>query len=305
VPLFDRSRPYQQIPFQYSLHFLEREDAELVHFEFLADAGPDPRPYFYEKLIKDIGHSGDIVVYNEAFEKFILRQLFRDFPSFTPQLEGIIWRIRDLMGPFQKRHIYTPEMRGSYSIKSILPAIVPGFGYDSLAIAEGSSASLAFQKMFNEEDEENIRQTKAVVEMTQKFGEHISVEGELGFLAGASKMINEKIDIKEEYYTDPAQANDFVERTGVDRMAIIVGSIHGIAVNTPHLDIERLKEAYKLLKGKAVLVLHGGSGIPDAQIKDAILNGIRKINVNTELRIAFEGALQKELDETDQTQSNQ
>ncbi len=149
--------------------------------------------------------------------------------------------------------------------------------------------------------EENVRQTKYVVEMCGRFGADISVEGELGFLAGASKIIKEKVEIKPEYYTDPAQVQDFVERTGVDRMAIIIGNSHGISIDEPALDIERLKQTYALIKGKAVIVLHGGSGIPDDQIRSAIANGIRKINVNTELRLAFRDALKKVLDTTDET----
>ncbi len=149
--------------------------------------------------------------------------------------------------------------------------------------------------------EENVKQTKYVVQMCARFGADISVEGELGFLAGASKIIKEKIEIKPEYYTDPEQALDFVSRTGVDRMAIIIGNSHGISIDEPELDIERLKQTYDLIKGKAVIVLHGGSGIPDEQIRDAIANGIRKINVNTELRLAFHDTLKNTLDATDET----
>lgn len=149
--------------------------------------------------------------------------------------------------------------------------------------------------------EEHVRQAKYVVDMCARFGKDISVEGELGHLAGTSKIIKEKTQIQPDYYTDPKQAADFVARTGVDRMAIIIGNSHGISIDEPELDIARLKKTYDLLKGKAVIVLHGGSGIPDAQIKDAIANGIRKINVNTELRVAFHDALKSTLDTTDET----
>ncbi len=149
--------------------------------------------------------------------------------------------------------------------------------------------------------EENVRQTKYVVDMCAHFSPDISVEGELGTLAGVSKIIKEKIEIKPEYYTDPKQALDFVTRTGVDRMAIIIGNSHGISIDEPELDIKRLKESYDLLKGKAVIVLHGGSGIPDERIKAAIANGIRKINVNTELRAAFHDTLKAVLNQTDET----
>ncbi len=163
-------------------------------------------------------------------------------------------------------------------------------GYNSIHF-DGSE--LAYEK--------NIKQTRHVVDMVRSFGENISVEGELGYLAGASKLIQEKLDIKPEYYTDPAQAADFVARTGVDRMAIIIGNSHGISIDEPALDIVRLAQTYALLKGKAVIVLHGGSGIPDEQIRDAIKNGIRKINVNTELRVAFHDALKQTLDTKDET----
>ena len=151
------------------------------------------------------------------------------------------------------------------------------------------------------EYEENVKQTKTVVEMAKQFGAEISVEGELGYIAGVSKLIKEKVEIKPEYYTDPDQTRDFVERTGIDRLAVVIGNSHGISLDEPALDIARLKQIYDLVKGKAVLVLHGGSGIPDEQIKSAIQNGIRKININTELRVAFHGALKKTLTKTDET----
>lgn len=149
--------------------------------------------------------------------------------------------------------------------------------------------------------DENVRQTKEVVEMARRFNENISVEGELGYIAGASKLIKEKVEIKPEYYTDPEQTRDFVEKTGIDRLAVVIGNSHGISLDEPALDIERLRKIYDLVKGKAVLVLHGGSGIPDSQIQAAIANGIRKVNINTELRLAFAAALRKTLSESDET----
>lgn len=151
------------------------------------------------------------------------------------------------------------------------------------------------------EYEENVKQTKYVVEMAAKFGTDISVEGELGYIAGVSKLTNKKIEIKPEYYTEPAQAAEFVLRTGVDRMAIVIGNSHGISLDEPALNIPRLKQTYDLIQNKAVIVLHGGSGIPDQQIQDAIANGIRKININTELRLAFHDTLKQTLDTTDET----
>jgi hypothetical protein len=149
VPLFDNSRPYQQIPFQYSLHIVGKEQSIPLHKEFLAEAGPDPRPVFAERLLADIGDSGDVVVYNKAFENRVLQDISRDFPVYSERMEQIIYRTKDLMEPFRQKLIYLPEMRGSYSIKNVYPAIVPGSGYDNLDIADGGSASLAYESLFH------------------------------------------------------------------------------------------------------------------------------------------------------------
>lgn len=142
--------------------------------------------------------------------------------------------------------------------------------------------------------EENVALTKQAVEMARVVSADISVEGELGHIGGtgSSKVFTEEVKIDERYLTDPQQALDFVERTGIDRLGVAIGNLHGISLAAqPKLDIERLSAIRKILAGKCVLVLHGGSGIPDEQIQAAIQNGIRKINVNTELRIAFTEAL--------------
>lgn len=154
VPLYDQTRPYQQVPFQYSLHRLDRWGAAPAHMEYLADAGPDPRPELAEQLIRDAGDRGTILVYNQAFEKGVLNDLIRDFPSYAGPVRLLLGRIRDLMDSFRKKHIYLPEMRGSHSVKHVLPAMVPGYGYDQLAIADGGMASLSFRKLFSPPDNE-------------------------------------------------------------------------------------------------------------------------------------------------------
>lgn len=149
--------------------------------------------------------------------------------------------------------------------------------------------------------EENVRWTKQVVALCKEKDPGISVEGELGFLPGASELSEKKVEIKPEYLTDPAQALAFVEATGIDRLAVSVGNSHGISFQEDKLDIDRIANIKKAIGDRAVLVLHGGSGIPDDQIKAAIAHGIRKINVNTELRIAFHTALKNVLTTTTQT----
>jgi hypothetical protein len=152
VPLYNNTRPYQQIPFQYSLHYKEYQTAEPKHYEFLADTDGDPRIPFVKKLLSDINSRGDIVVYNKAFEISRLNELSRDFPRYSEVINSLVVRIKDLMYPFQKKFYYKPEMKGSHSIKNVLPALIPSLTYNNLNIAEGSMASLAFEQLLYEDD---------------------------------------------------------------------------------------------------------------------------------------------------------
>jgi hypothetical protein len=149
VPKYDGSRPYQQLVFQYSLHIQEAPTSELEHREYLADPSQDPRIGFIEQLIQDCGNSGDILVYNISFERGKLNDLIEVFPEYSNELRGIVNRLKDLMIPFQQKWYYTPEMRGSYSIKSVLPALVPELSYNDLEIKEGGTASNTFLSMVN------------------------------------------------------------------------------------------------------------------------------------------------------------
>jgi hypothetical protein len=161
IPLFDNSKPYQQIPFQYSLHIQQRPGGALEHKEFLAKTDGDPRIPFIEQLIADLKGTADIVVYNKAFEETRLREIARDFPAYAPAIEQILTRIVDLMVIFSSKDYYVPEMKGSYSIKKVLPALVPGFGYDGLDIADGGTASNAFAGLYYEKDRDRIAKVRA------------------------------------------------------------------------------------------------------------------------------------------------
>ncbi|MGB5531138.1 MAG: DUF2779 domain-containing protein [Ignavibacteriaceae bacterium] len=152
VPLFDNSKPYQQIPFQYSIHLKEKKDKDLKHFEFLAEPGEDPRIKFIENLLKVARIKGDVLVYNKAFEITRLKEIARDFTQFADKIEKLILRIKDLMIPFQRKYYYAPGMKGSYSIKAVLPAFAPELSYDNLGINEGGLASIAFESLQTETD---------------------------------------------------------------------------------------------------------------------------------------------------------
>jgi predicted RecB family nuclease len=161
APMFDRSRSYQQIVFQYSMHVIDSETSAVKHRSFLAESdGTDPRLPFIQRLIRDIGEHGDIIVFNRAFESARLSELAANFPEYDAAVGRIISRMKDLMVIFQQRYYYVPEMKGSYSIKQVLPAMVKGFSYDNLAIGDGGSASMAFTSSFTETDPEKIRATR-------------------------------------------------------------------------------------------------------------------------------------------------
>ena len=135
--------------------------------------------------------------------------------------------------------------------------------------------------------EENIRGTKEVVAYAKSKNKEISVEGEVGYLVTeSSKVYKEVIEIPPESLTKPEEAERFVRETGVDRLAPAVGNLHGIAANVKKLDIERIKEIRKRV-GNITLVLHGGSGTPDDDIKAAIVAGMNNIHINTEIRLAY------------------
>ena len=124
--------------------------------------------------------------------------------------------------------------------------------------------------------EENIAQTKEIVEMAAAVG--VSVEGELGHIGSAKDGVSEE-------YTEVAEAVEFVERTGAAALAIMVGTAHGRYKRAPKLAIDRIAEIHK--STDAFLVLHGGSGVPDGEIRAAVEAGIRKINFGTDVCYAF------------------
>ena len=150
--------------------------------------------------------------------------------------------------------------------------------------------------------EENLRQTKYVVDyirgVEKTFDKEIIVEGELGYLRGSSLLHKEEIEIKPEDLTRPEQAKEFADKTGVDSLAIAIGNAHGVFLKSDErLDLERLSQIRAALDGKAFLVLHGGSGISVDDIKKAISLGIVKVNINTELRVAYKEALDEQLEQ--------
>jgi hypothetical protein len=166
VPVWDKTKPYQQLPFQYSIHYRADRDHETEHYEHLAIAnGTDPRLALTEQLINDTKRPGDIWVYNISFERSRLMEMARDLPQHADELMEITTRLRDLMIPFQQKLVYSAEMEGRHSIKKILPAMVPEMTYDGLEINEGGTASNTFEAMVSGNFNGDVEKTrKALLE---------------------------------------------------------------------------------------------------------------------------------------------
>jgi len=155
-------------------------------------------------------------------------------------------------------------------------------GFDTVLI-DGSKLPL----------EENIELTKKTVEYGRSKNPNMMIEGELGYLRGSSE-IQDKIEISPDDFTKPEEAKEFVEKTGVDRLALAFGNVHGITTNQEmHLDLDLLSSIVEVVP-TAYLVLHGGSGLLDEEVTEAIKRGITNVHVNTELRIAYHSALVEE-----------
>lgn len=143
IPLFDETRPYMQIPFQYSLHIVWSPSARPEHHKFLAEGTDDPRPEFMRCLRGVLPTEGSVVAFNAQFELGRLNECSDLLPEFRPWVTGVKRRIVDLLLPFRGFRYYHLMQNGSASMKAVLPALT-GKGYDHLAIQDGTSASLQF-----------------------------------------------------------------------------------------------------------------------------------------------------------------
>lgn len=159
-------------------------------------------------------------------------------------------------------------------------------GYDSIHI---DLSALSY--------EENVAGTAEVARYAKSKNAGISVEGELGLLKGESKIQKEVIEVKPEELTTPAEAADFVKKTGIDRFAPAVGNIHGIAANEKIIYPDLIRSIRGAIPDNVGLTLHGGSGISDSQIRAAIEAGINNVHINTEIRVATVESLRKALSE--------
>jgi len=167
VPSFDNMRPFMQIPFQYSLHIQEYPGGQLVHREYLAEAGIDPRRCFTDRICSEIPKNSCILSYNMSFEKIIIKDLAGLFTDRADHLMNIHECFIDLMKPFQSRAYYSHELGNSYSLKYVLPVLCPDdpeLDYNSLDLVhKGTDAQTAYKELSGKNPEEQQRIRNALL----------------------------------------------------------------------------------------------------------------------------------------------
>ena len=163
IPLWEGVSPYMQIPFQYSLHYINNKNGVLLHKEFLAKEGENPMRALAERLVNDIPRDVCVLAYNMGFEKGVIKRLAYMFDDLYEHLMNIHNNIKDLMIPFYNQDYYMKEMKGSYSIKYVLPALFPNdkdLNYSNLDdIHNGSEAMNAYLNLASKSEEE-IKNTR-------------------------------------------------------------------------------------------------------------------------------------------------
>jgi hypothetical protein len=166
IPKYDGYRPYQQIPFQFSLHIIKSPGAELEHFDFIYTGKECPDKFFSEALKGYIPQNGSVIVWNQRFEKGINVQISEHYPEYKELMENINDRVIDLMIPFYgKSTVYDhPDFKGSASIKYVLPALVPTLSYKDMHIQEGGTASDTWNKIISDDysEEDKKKEIKAL-----------------------------------------------------------------------------------------------------------------------------------------------
>jgi len=145
IPIWDGCHPFDQVPAQFSCH-RERPGGGLDHSEWVPEAPGDPRAEIASRIADACAGARTVVAYNAGFEKGCLEALANALPGQAVALRDVISRLADPL-PVVREHVYHPDFNGSFSLKSILPALVPGLGYDDLVIAEGSSASRELMRL--------------------------------------------------------------------------------------------------------------------------------------------------------------
>ena len=150
IPEFKGISPFQQIPFQYSVH-IEQQNQTIEHKEFLGKEGSDPREQLVTQLIKDIPMNATVLAFNASFEQSVLKGLAEQFPKYKDHLQNISNNIVDLAMPFQKKYYYQSEMKGKFSLKIVLPLLVPEMekAYKDLDMVHEGGEAMGIRALLN------------------------------------------------------------------------------------------------------------------------------------------------------------
>jgi hypothetical protein len=185
IPVYDLSHPYENIPFQFSLHIIEKEGGKPAHHGYLAPGDTDPRPEILKRLKGLLGEAGTIVAYSMSFEIGCLKKAVEAYPEYKGWFGKLEKRFIDLLAPFRKLHYYHPAQEGSASIKDVLPAMTKS-SYEGMEIADGGTASREYQRItfgdnIDEKDRQKVRQalekyceldTQAMIEILRALEEN-------------------------------------------------------------------------------------------------------------------------------------
>jgi len=226
----------------------------------------------------------------------------------SEQLQGIVNAAKELNAPVL---VGTSEGEGDFIGMDQAVALVKSWKEDGLPVFLTSDHTRSFEKAKEAIDagyeyilidgskmsmEENMEMTKKVVEYAKSVNPEILVEGEIGYLKGSSK-VQETIEISEDDFTKPEEAKSFVDSTGIDCVAVVIGNIHGITTKQEMtLDLDLLSKINEALSDK-FLVLHGASGLENEEVQETIKRGIVNVHYNTEIRVAMQEALKETLEE--------
>jgi Domain of unknown function(DUF2779) len=164
IPRFAGMRPYDPVPFQWSIHVRRSLGSEVEHHEFLAEDERDPRSAFLTSLLEVLGHEGHVIVYNRGFESQRLAELARWFPEQASPIAQVQARLWDLLDVVRK-NVYHPRFMGSFSLKRVLPALIPDMTYDGMEVSEGEQAGLVWEKMVRGQvsEQEKMKLRKALL----------------------------------------------------------------------------------------------------------------------------------------------
>jgi len=189
IPRLAGMRPYDQLPFQWSVHVQRQPEVEPEHFEFLATDKSDPRHEFITSLCTALGKSGSIVVYNQQFESQRLSELTAWLPEFSGRVKKIQRRLFDLL-PLVRNRVYHPAFAGSFSLKAVLPALVPDMTYEGMLVAGGQDAGLAWESLIrgglDRDEHQRVRKalldycgqdTLALIKLVERLQVGISLSG--------------------------------------------------------------------------------------------------------------------------------